>query len=417
VAVAVTAAAIAFGGTSTALATPATASAHPAARTDQGSAVTKGRAGHTVTSKMTRVRVTKLVTSTPDRAGNVKVLLANGKTVPIPAADRDRVMRRAAQQAKIHPDGTVYSDCGSSYITLEEKPDGYPVAIRTGFHIDEPAIAYNWLATVTGTDDYLHEYSSGGSLFFRHSWDGGFQSDEDLDPGLFTASVHPFSSFAVLATDDLCFSGGPEDEAYLGMKPCLDAEPTGAVSNGSGWVSYTTAPVPHRNKDIHPLGRAGTRASQATACLTNDHEVWTSNAGGNITGWQDAKKKARDNGLNPNGSNSPLARCHVIAAQLGGLNIARNLAPCWQDGVNVGDPNSMRDPNERKVRAAADSLAPGDAISYVVTPNYATADSTIPTSFFMQADIQYADGTTEPVINTVVVNEMNISGTMVSLGN
>ena len=51
------------------------------------------------TVAMQEVRVTKLISSTPDKAGQDKVQLANGATVPIPQATAKKVMSKAAQEA------------------------------------------------------------------------------------------------------------------------------------------------------------------------------------------------------------------------------------------------------------------------------------------------------------------------------
>ncbi len=414
--VAATAAAIAFGGTSAAVAVPVAASAHPAASADQASAVTKGGAGRTVTSKMTKVPVTKLVTSTPDRAGNVKVLLANGKTVPIPADDKDRVMRRAAQQAKVHPEGTVYGDCGSSYITLEEKSNRYPVAIRTGFKVDEPAVGYDWFATVYGPH-YTHEYTSGGDLFFDSSWDGGYQSDQNQAEGLYVAEVDPGASDAVLLTGDVCFSGGPFDLAYLTVPKaaCLNAMPNGAVTSGGGWISNTTAPVAHRNKTTTPPGPAGTRASAAQACLRKPLGKG-STATGDITGWQDAQKFVAT--VSPG---TTIARCHLIANTLGGKGQIRdggqnNLVPCWQVGMNTGTPSMRTYEAQVKTAVTAASMGPDDAVFYQVTPDYFDATSTIPYGVTMSATVERANGTTQSLFSNVFITNSQASSGF-NLGN
>jgi hypothetical protein len=65
--------------------------------------------------------------------------LRTGPTVPIPQSAEKKVMARAAQEAA-QPNGVVTGNCGSSYITVQEKPsDGNPVSIATGFTVDLPA--------------------------------------------------------------------------------------------------------------------------------------------------------------------------------------------------------------------------------------------------------------------------------------
>lgn len=365
---------------------------------------------------MTKVRVTKLVTSTPDRAGNVKVQLANGKTVPIPAATKDRVMRRAAQQAKVHPNGTVYGDCGSSYITLKEKSNRYPVAIRTGFKVVEAAVGYDWFATVEGPD-YVHEYTSSGGLFFDSSWDGGYQSDQNEAEGFYFAEVDPGASDAVLWTGDVCFSGGPDDAAYLTVPKaaCLSAAPAGAVTSGGGWISNSTDPVAQRNKTTTPPGPPGTRAAAAQACLRQPLGTG-SPATGDITGWQDAQLFVATNS-----PGTAIARCHLIANVLGGKGQVldggqANLVPCWQVGMNTGTPSMRTYEAQVQSAVAAATMGPNDAVFYQVTPDYLDGTSTIPWGVTMSATVQRADGTTRPLFSGIVITNTQASSGL-NLGN
>ena len=367
--------------------TAAVASAPSAASPDQ-----EDKTGHTTTLPMTKVRVIKQVTTNPDSAGNVKVLLANGKTVPVPATHIDLVMKRAAEQAKVTPNGTVTGDCGSSYITLKMKDDGHPVAIKTGFHVNDWAVAYDWFATINGPGNYLHEYSSSGSLDFENDWNGGYQSNNDEAEGLYEAAVDPGVSDALLWTGDICFSGGPIDAAYLVVpKPaCLANQPGNAVPSGDGWIANSTEPVPNRNKTTTPPDPAGLRASTAQACLRTALGTGSS-ATGDITGWQDAQIFVA-----ANSPGTAIARCHLIANTLGGKGQIldggqANLVPCWQVGMNTGTP-SMRT-YEARVKAWATFLTgPNDAVYYEVTPNYKDSTSTIPDGVTMSATLELDNG-------------------------
>jgi hypothetical protein len=123
-----------------------------------------------LTAPMTIVRVARLVTKTPDRAGQVLVQLVNGAVIAIPAADKDLVMRRAAEDARTaNPDNTVHGNCGSSWIYLYDKSDNHPLRFTTGFTVKLPAVGYKWNATVTAKDGFKLTYSRSGTLALRHS--------------------------------------------------------------------------------------------------------------------------------------------------------------------------------------------------------------------------------------------------------
>jgi hypothetical protein len=365
------------------------------------------------TAAMKKVRVVRLISGKPDQAGQVKVQLANGSIVPIPQAAEKKVMSRAAQEAA-QPDGTVYGNCGSSYITLMEKPDGYPVAMQTGFTVVEPAIGYDWSASVTGPD-YSFNYESSGGLFFDSSWNGGYQSSQDQATGIYLAEVDPAGSDAILLDGTVCVSGGPVDAEYLTvpMAACLKNEPALAVASGTGWISNTTQPVAHRNKTTNPPGPAGVRPTLATACLTRSLGAGSA-ASGNITGWRDAQLFVAT--FAPG---TAIARCHLIAQVLGGKGGTldggqANLVPCWQVGVNTGTP-SMRT-YEAQVQAAVASLPGNDAVYYQVTPDYLDATSTIPWAITLSATVEHANGTTQPLFSGIpVVNTSSING--LNLGN
>lgn len=364
------------------------------------------------TAAMQKVHVTRLISNTPDKAGQVRVQLANGTVIPIPQATEKKVMSRAAQQAA-HPNGTVYGNCGSSYITLTEKPNHYPVAMQTGFTVVEPAIGYDWSASVSGPD-YSYAYESSGGLFFDSSWDGGYQSSQNQAEGIYFAQVDPAASDAVLWDGTVCYSGGPDDVEYLTVPKaaCLNAEPIGAAASGSGWISNTTQPVAHRNKTTNPPGGPGARPALATACLTNPLVNGTV-AGGDITGWQDAQIF-----ISIYAPGTSISRCHLIARALGGIGQAEpaNLVPCWQQGMNTGTP-SMRT-YESQVVAAVNGLGPNsnDAVYYQVQPDYIDATSTIPYAVNMSATVEHADGTTQPLFSNVVIPNTQASSGL-NLGN
>jgi glutamyl endopeptidase len=173
------------------------------------------RAGTVITAPMTIVRVARLVTSKPDKAGRVEVQLDNGAIIAIPAADQNLVMRRAAQDAKAEqPNGIVHGNCGSSWIYLYDKADAHPVRIVTGFHVNTGAVAYGWQAVITGPQRTDLDYVARGTLALRTMWEENASTPLDYPQGDYSAAVSK-SSFAVLWTGSVCYSGGPTAKKFL----------------------------------------------------------------------------------------------------------------------------------------------------------------------------------------------------------
>ncbi|WP_307783584.1 DNA/RNA non-specific endonuclease [Streptomyces spinoverrucosus] len=189
---------------------------------------------------------------------------------------------------------------------------------------------------------------------------------------------------------------------------CLGISPGGARPAGNGWILNTTEPVPHVRKNDQ-TSAAGHRATKATACLGKQLGPG-SEAGGDITGWQDAADYASARNLT-----EQLARCHLIANILGG-RISKNLVPCWQVGMNTG-AGSMWEYEEQvrdEVRLA--SFSEDDAILYEVTPIYLSADSTIPVRVTMSAKIEREDGSVVPMFQNVDIYNTQTGGAH-NLGN
>ena len=151
----------------------------------------------------------------------------------------------------------MYGNCGSSYITLTDKPNHYPVAMQTGFTVIAAAIGYSWSASVSGPD-YAYEYESGGPLDFDSSWNGGYQSSENQAAGVYFAAVDPTVSIAVLWDGNVCFSGGPVDVETLTVPKgdCLNNMPTGAHKSGGGWIDNTHSGQADQHNDDAERGRS-----------------------------------------------------------------------------------------------------------------------------------------------------------------
>ncbi|WP_327171388.1 DNA/RNA non-specific endonuclease [Streptomyces sp. NBC_01336] len=183
---------------------------------------------------------------------------------------------------------------------------------------------------------------------------------------------------------------------------CLGISPQGARPAGNGWILNTTEAVPHVNKNDQ-TSAAGSRATKATACLGKQLGPG-SEAGGDITGWQDAADYRTAHGLT-----EQLSRCHLIANILGG-RISKNLTPCWQVGMNTG-AGSMWDYEEQvRDEVPLASFGEDDAILYEVTPTYLSPDSTIPVGVTMSAEIQREDGSVEQLFPTVYIANTQTGG-------
>ncbi|MFI2435912.1 DNA/RNA non-specific endonuclease [Streptomyces sp. NPDC018693] len=189
---------------------------------------------------------------------------------------------------------------------------------------------------------------------------------------------------------------------------CLGISPEGARPAGNGWILNTTEPVPHVNKN-DPTSAAGHRATKATACLGKQLGPG-SEAGGDITGWQDAADYASTHHLT-----EQLSRCHLIANILGG-RISKNLVPCWQVGMNTGAGSMWEYEEQARDEVRLASFSEDDAILYEVTPTYLSADSTIPVGVTMSAKIEREDGSVEQLFPDVYIPNTQTGGAH-NLGN
>ncbi|MBT2509212.1 DNA/RNA non-specific endonuclease [Streptomyces sp. ISL-98] len=364
---------------------------------------------------MTTVRVTELVTRTPDRAGNVTVRLVNGKTIPIPAANKDLVMRRTAQQAKALPKDTGDITCGIAWIKLKEKSNKHPVAIETGFLLDKvEAIDFTWFATIKGPD-YSYEYTTRGTPVYGDSWEGDYQSDKDQAEGTYTAMVD--RSNIVLTNGAVCTNVGTAKDTRRLTKPKAACLKMMQANSRDGWILNSTQPVKHRNK-TDPSSPAGTRAAGAQACLRKNLGDGSpaSHPKEDITGWRDAEQFVATHS-----PGTSISRCHLIANILGGKGQIEdggqnNLVPCWQVGMNTGTPSMRTYEKAVKDAVEAATMGPDDAVYYQVTPLYKDSDSTIPTGVTMSAAVQRADGTQSLLPITGVTNTKGTTGQL-NLGN
>lgn len=175
-------------------------------------------ASSTTTTEMGIVQPIRLVAA-PNAAGVAQVLMDNGATISVPAADVARVLNPTpppSQAAKggATPNAIVFGDCGYSTINVGYKSNGLPVRMTTGFHVNDAATDYQWTAVITGPS-YSYNYNASGGLALRHDWNGSHNSSLNYPTGWYTATVSPAGSFAILYWGGVCFSGGPSQTTYL----------------------------------------------------------------------------------------------------------------------------------------------------------------------------------------------------------
>jgi hypothetical protein len=171
------------------------------------------------TAPMTLVHAARLANPVPDSAGKVQVELTNGAVISIDAAHRDLVMSQAnADPGTVTPDNRVGGNCGSSYIYVNERSDGHPVHMDTGFDVVRPAVEYAWHAHIAGDSHtgYDYDYHASGGLANRTGWHGQHGSHKDYPRGTYAAGVYTDgSSWALLNNGSVCYSGGPHDSRHL----------------------------------------------------------------------------------------------------------------------------------------------------------------------------------------------------------
>jgi hypothetical protein len=168
-----------------------------------------------INSPMSVQAVSKVGTPKPD--GDVDVTLQNGRVIQVSKQFANLVAHptppTSSSGSGVHTDSTVYGNCGSSYINLAEKSNGWPVQMYTGFHTKDASISYHWNAGIGGPR-YQYNYGSSGGLSPTHNWNGQHHSTDDYPSGQYFASVST-SSYALLYWGGICTSGGPVTSAYL----------------------------------------------------------------------------------------------------------------------------------------------------------------------------------------------------------
>jgi hypothetical protein len=150
---------------------------------------------------MKRVPIVSRGTAQPD--GTTSVVLESGVTISV----QTESLAKMDATTKIRPLGSVWGDCGMSYIDLYRKDNGEPAKILTGFKVFDSAVEYHWVALIRGQQNYRHVEEWGGPLWARKTWQGEWSSFWNERHGHWQAWVEQ-PSFAV-TTDGICVSGDP----------------------------------------------------------------------------------------------------------------------------------------------------------------------------------------------------------------
>ena len=186
--------------------------------------------GHKVTPKIEQRRMevahtVKILGATPGKPGYFSVLLSNGRTAITPQGFERRV-RAGIRQEKLKPEDLTDekdSNCGSSWITLDIKSDGYPLYRATGFSIDYEGLKmvdYYWTGTIsggsgTGYKPYTYLFNPPNPPA-AYKWQNATNSKDNYGFGTYKGDVSSTYSWVLLSNYiDYCYSAGPSVDGPL----------------------------------------------------------------------------------------------------------------------------------------------------------------------------------------------------------
>lgn len=164
---------------------------------------------------MTVVPVVRILGATPRKPGYFTVLAANGKEAIVPDYLRSRVESRMMQE-RIQPflyDESV-GNCGTSFINITTKSNGYMVFHSTGFTVGVPVVDFYWKYGVKGPSYPAKTFTFDGVLDFDYSWANRGKSTHDYPNGIWSGAVSR-ASYAVEDDGVICYSGGPAVSGYV----------------------------------------------------------------------------------------------------------------------------------------------------------------------------------------------------------
>ena len=142
------------------------------------------------------------------------VTYSNGDQQAVPVNPRSGlkkgplVVRNAATRGTLAPANSGYDevtgDCGESWIYGTQAGTDH-VDLESGFTVTDPAIAYNWVISLSDANGTSHQGGS-GTLAERSSWEGQWNGLYQDD---YTTDQVSTSSVALLEDGTTCYSGGP----------------------------------------------------------------------------------------------------------------------------------------------------------------------------------------------------------------
>ena len=164
----------------------------------------------TVTVPMTLQKEVSAVT----HGDTVTVTLASGNRFDLPATTYRHSKAALAKSTGVHPNNTVFGNCGYSYTYLYDWYGARHYRLAVGFHVDAAAVAYSWGAYVNGAGRtyYEYHYRASGGLAFRHDWAGGHTGTV---PRSDYYDADTYYGAAELYYGSWCFAGYSSDAQYV----------------------------------------------------------------------------------------------------------------------------------------------------------------------------------------------------------
>jgi hypothetical protein len=104
--------------------------------------------------------------------------------------------------------GTVYGDCGASYLHMQDAGSYNNVfKFSTGFDIIYNALDFTWFVRFDGPATYSGSWGDNGPMWPNEVWTSGWKTEYTTDDGWHTGYVSLGVAYATNGT--ICYSGGP----------------------------------------------------------------------------------------------------------------------------------------------------------------------------------------------------------------
>jgi hypothetical protein len=157
--------------------------------------------------------------------GSEKVLV-DGKTgaelarIPAdPKAAEAQALRQSKASAKsgaARATGTVYGNCGSSFVSIEDVGQRDIYRFRTGFKVNGSAFDFKWRLNIraeTGSSTYNFDWGDNGPMWPDNDWTSGWKNDDTPVNGWHVARVR--TGLAILTNGKVCVAGYPSAGTYV----------------------------------------------------------------------------------------------------------------------------------------------------------------------------------------------------------